>query len=265
MTDTDAGRAARRLSDHPWLDRLARFGYAGSGLVHLVIGWIALQVALGGSSEDADQGGALEVLRAAPLGAALLWFCVVGFAALALFQVLEGVVGGGELSDRAKALGRGVLYGALGLTAFTVARGGSGDSEESTSEISTTLMSAPAGQLLVAAVGLGVAAGGVYHVYKGLTQKFTEDLVSTGGGELGRGVTVAGVLGYAAKGVALLVVGGLFVLAAWQRDPEEAGGLDSALRSLADSALGTVLLLVVALGLVLYGVYSFARARYARL
>ena len=47
MTDTDAGRAARRLSDHPWLERLARVGYAGSGLVHLVIGWIALQVALG--------------------------------------------------------------------------------------------------------------------------------------------------------------------------------------------------------------------------
>lgn len=265
MTDTDAGRAARRLSDHPWLERLARVGHAGSGLIHLVIGWIALQVALGGSSENADQGGALEVLREGPLGAALLWFCVVGLAALALFQLLEGIVGGGEPSDRAKALGRGVLYGALGLTAFTVARGGSGDSEESTSEITATLMSAPAGQLLVAAVGLGIVAGGGYHLYKGLTRKFTEDLVSTGGGDLGRGVEVAGMVGYAAKGVALLIVGGLFVLAAWQSDPEEAGGLDTALRSLADTAPGTVLLVVVALGLVLYGVYSFARARFARL
>lgn len=109
-----------------------------------------------------------------------------------------------------------------------MARGGSGSGEESTTELASTLLSAPAGQVLVAAVGLGV-------------------------------------VGYAAKGVALLVVGGLFALAAWQQDPEEAGGLDSALRSLAAGPLGTSLLLVVALGLMLYGVYSFARARFARL
>lgn len=238
MSDSDARRAARRLSDHPWLERLARVGYVGSGLVHIVIGWIALQVALGGSGDEADQGGALEVIRDAPFGAALLWFCVVGFLALALFQLLEGLVGGGELTDRARALGRGALYGALGLTSFTVARGGSGSGEESTTELASTLLSAPAGQVLVAAVGLGVVATGGYHVYKGLSKKFCEDLVTTGGGQLGRGVEAAGVVGYAAKGVALLVVGGLFALAAWQQDPEEAGGLDSALRSLAAGPLG---------------------------
>lgn len=262
---SQAERTARRLSDHPWLERLARAGYAGSGLVHLVLGWIALRVALGSSGESADQSGALEAVREAPLGALLLWFCVVGFVALAVFQLLEAAVGGGELTDRAKALGKAVLYGVLGATSFSVARGTGADSEESTSEITQTLMSAPAGQLLVGIVGLAILATGGYHVYKGVTKKFCEDLVTTGPGEVGRGVMVAGVVGYTAKGVALGVVGVLFALAAWRRDPGEARGLDGALKALAEQPLGTVLLLVVALGLMLYGVYSFARARYARL
>lgn len=258
-------QTARRVSGHPWLERLARVGFAGSGLIHLVIGWIALQVALGGSGQEADQSGALEAVRAAPLGAVLLWSCVVGFVALAVFQLLDGTMGGGELKDRAKALGKAVMYAALGVTAFTVARGGSSDSEQSTTEATQTLMSAPAGQVLVGLVGLGVAVVGGYHVYKGVSRKFLDDLTTTGGGQVGRGVELAGVVGYAAKGVALLVMGGLFVLAAWQRDPEEAASLDGALRTLAQQPAGTVLLLVVAVGLMLYGVYSFARARHADL
>lgn len=260
-----AEQAARRLSDHPWLERLARVGFAASGLIHLVIGWIALRVALGGGGQDADQGGALQAVRDAPLGAVLLWFCVVGFAALALFQLLDGSFGGGELKDRARALGKMVMYAALGVTSFTVARGGSSDSGETTTEATQTVMSAPAGQLLVGLVGVGVAVVGGYHLYKGLSKKFLDDLTTTGGGESGQGVEVAGVVGYAAKGVALLVMGGLFVLAAWRRDPEEAASLDGALRTLAEQPAGTVLLIVVAVGLMLYGLYSFARARYADL
>jgi hypothetical protein len=71
--------------------------------------------------------------------------------------------------------------------------------------------------------------------------------------------------GYVAKGVALVVVGGLFVFAALQSDPEEATGLDGALKVVAEQSYGTVLLLLVALGLAAYGVYSFARARFARM
>lgn len=259
-----AERAARRLSDHPWLERLARLGFAGSGLIHLMIGWIAGRVALGGSG-DADQSGALEAVRDAPLGALLLWLCAAGFLALALFQVLDAAVGGGELSDRAKAAGKAAMYAALGATSFTVARGGSSDSTESTTGITETLLAAPLGRLLVGLVGLAVLVVGVYHVYKGLSRKFLEDLTTTGGGTVGKGVEASGLVGYAAKGVALVVVGGLFGLAAWRSDPDEATGMDGALKTLAEQPAGTVLLLVVAVGLALYGVYSFARARYAKM
>lgn len=260
-----AEQTARRLADHPWLERLARIGFVGSGLIHLIIGWIAARVALGDGGGDADQSGALQAVRDAPMGAVLLWICVVGFVALAIFQLLEGIVGGGELSDRAKAIGKGVLYAALGATSFTVARGGSSDSSETSTDFTATLLEAPAGRLLVGAVALAVMATGGYHIYKGLTKKFLEDLTTTGGGQVGRGVEIAGMVGYAAKGVALVVMGILFGLAAWQSDPEEATGMDGALKTLAEQPFGVVLLLVVALGLMLYGLYSFARARYARL
>lgn len=264
-TGADAERAAPRLSDHPWLERLARVGYAGSGLVHLLIGWIAAGVALG-SGGEADQGGALQALRDAPFGPFLLWACVVGFAALAVFQALEAVLGTGEdTKDRVKEGGKAVLYAALGVTTLTFAMGGSSDSGETSTDLTARLMEAPLGRVLVGLVGLGIIGVGAYHVYKGVAKKFLEDLRTTGGGTVGRGVEISGTVGYVAKGVALAIVGGLFALAAAQADPQESTGLDGALKLLAGQPLGTVLLLAVALGLVLYGLYSFARARYADL
>ena len=261
----ESSRRARQVADHPWLETLARIGFAASGLIHLVLGWIAGRIALGGGGE-ADTSGAIAVVREAPGGPFLLWFCVLGFAALALFQLLEGIVGGGEASDRVKAIGKGLLYAALAVIATRFAMGGgSSGGQESSQDITARLMEMPGGRILVGLVALGVIGVGGYHVYKGVTKKFLEDLEATGGGSLGTGVVVSGMVGYAAKGVALLVVGGLFGLAAWQADPDEAQGLDGALKTLASQPFGTVLLLVVAVGLALYGVYSFARARYARM
>lgn len=263
-TGADAERAARRLSDHPWLERLARVGFVASGLVHLLIGWIAAGVALG-SGGEADQGGALGALRDAPAGVFLLWGCVVGFAALAVWQALEAAFGGGEVKDRVKAAAKAVLYAALGATTLTFALGGSSDSGETSSDLTARLMEAPLGRVVVGLVGVAVIGVGAYHVYKGVAKTFLEDLRTTGGGKVGRGVVVSGMAGYAAKGLALAIVGGLFVLAAVQADPEESTGMDGALKLLAEQPLGTALLLAVALGLVLYGLYSFARARYADL
>ncbi|MGC5583008.1 DUF1206 domain-containing protein [Ornithinimicrobium sp. W1665] len=260
-----AGRTARRLADHPWLRRLARAGFAASGLIHLMIGWIAGRVALGGGGE-ADQDGALAALRSAPAGSVLLWACVVGFLALALWQVLDAAFGGGDLSDRARAVGRGLLYGALGGTTFPFAAGGGGGGgEEASTGFTAALLQVPLGRVLVGLVGLAVVAAGVYHVYKGLRKTFLEDLHPTGHDALDRAVELTGTVGYAAKGVALTIVGGLFGLAALQADPDESSGLDGALKMVAAQPLGTALLLAVALGLVLYGVYSLLRARYADL
>lgn len=115
------------------------------------------------------------------------------------------------------------------------------------------------------AIGLGVLASGVWHVIKGARQKFLEDLRATPGGELGRGVRVLGTIGYVAKGLALAAVGVLFAVAAWQADPDEAQGLDGAISSLRDLPAGPLMVAAIGVGFAAYGLYAFARARYARL
>lgn len=264
---TDVPGMAERASRSSAFERGARFGYAGSGVVHLLIAWIAAQVALG-SSGEADEAGALEALGSSAGGGILLWACAAAFAALAVWHLIAALMprtgsARDELVDRVKAVGKGVLYGALAFTAFRVVTGAGADSGETTSEATSTLMAAPGGRILVGLLGLAVVGVGGYHVVKGAKQKFKEDVSGTSKREISRAVTVLGVVGYIAKGAALAVMGGLFMAAAVKADPNQPTGLDAALKTLRDQPFGTVLLLVVAVGLAAYGLYSFARARYS--
>ncbi|MBD5787967.1 DUF1206 domain-containing protein [Cellulosimicrobium terreum] len=261
-----AGKAAaREARGSKTLETLARAGYAVSGLLHLLVGFLAVQVATGSaSSSEADQSGALSKVAETPGGVAVLWFAVVAFAALAVWQVLVAASGAVETSDRLKSAGKAVLYAALGVLALQYATGsGSGSGQEES--FTATLMANPGGQLLVGAVGVGIIASGVYHVVKGWRKKFLEDLRSNARGQLGNAVVVLGRVGYIAKGIALGVLGALFVTAALQADPEKAGGLDDAFGTIASQPFGVVLLVAVGVGFAAYGLYSFARARYARM
>ncbi len=261
MDTNDVKSAAVRANDHPALENAARLGYATSGVVHLLIGWLAIQVALENGQKSADQSGALQSLADNPLGRVVLWLAVVGFLGLAVWQVGEVVVGRGETSDRVKAAAKAALYAVLAFSAFTYAKGSGGSSSSQQSvDFTASLMSRPAGRWLVGAVGVAIIAVGAYHVYKGYRKKFLEDLRS----HPGQWAVYAGRFGYIAKGVALAVVGFLFVLAGLHTEADEATGLDGALHRLKDAPFGVVLLIVVALGFVSFAVYSFARARYAK-
>jgi hypothetical protein len=162
--------------------------------------------------------------------------------------------------DRAKSGGKAVVYLALAWSAFTFARGSSSNSKSQSVDFTSKLLQHSGGRILVVVIGLAVIAVGGYHVYKGGTKKFLEELR----GHPGTWTTRAGQVGYIAKGVALAIVGFLFVAAGVHKQAKEASGLDGALRSLRDQPFGTVLLVLMALGFAAYGIYSFARARYAK-
>ncbi|MBO3084047.1 DUF1206 domain-containing protein [Cellulomonas fengjieae] len=242
----------------------ARAGYAVSGVLHVLIGVLALRVAFGSGGEQADQSGALSAIAATPFGAAILWFSVVAFVALGAWQVARAFHSR-ETGDRAKSAGRAVVYIALAFAALSFARGGGSAASTQTADLTATLMSAPGGRVLVAAVGLGIIAVGVYHVYKGWKKKFLQDLNRLPSGTAGSVVLRLGVLGYVAKGVALGIVGALFVQAAVTSDPSSSTGLDGALHTLRDQPAGVLLLVIVAAGFVAFGAYSFVRARYGRI
>lgn len=240
-----------------------------SGVLHILIGWLAIQLALGQPAGQASESGAFQALAQAPGGGVLLWTVAVGFGALALFQLTSALVGvpgtdaQHQTGARIKSAAKGVLYAVLAYTSARYAQGGSagGDQESLTAGI----FAMPGGRWIVGLVGLVIIGVGVFHVVKGWRKKFLNDLRGVGGQGVGTAVVRLGQAGYVAKGVALGVLGGLFVAAAATADPSRAGGLDEALKTIHDQPFGTALLFVIGLGIAAYGVYSFARARYARL
>jgi hypothetical protein len=247
---------------------LGRIGMACYGVVHLVIAYLALQVAFG-DSEQADQKGALQQVGSTAFGQVLLWILAIGLVLFGLWQFLmaatgyEWVSGGKRTRKRIGAAARGVVVIVLGFTAFRIATGsgGGGSGNQSQQEFTAKLLQLPFGRALVviaaaAVLGVAIAAG-----IKGYKKKFLEDLNTTElPGKTKRWVGWLGTTGYLAKGVVFTVVAILLAIAGFQADPNKAGGLDAALKTLAAQPFGTVLLTVVALGLAAFGAFCFGAA-----
>ena len=253
---------AEKASEHPALKMLMRAGYVVTGLLHIIIGWLAFRIATDSGGDEASNSGALATIAEAPAGRALLWVAVVALAALALWRLLQ-VVGGEDLKDKAKGAILAAVYGSLAFTTSTFAVGGSTTDGETATDVTATVLEQPWGAALVIIAGLVVLGVGLYSIYNGATKRFKEDLeAGTGSGNVGTAIVGAGMAGYIARGIAFGVLGVLLVWAAWTHDPDRAAGLDSALRTLGEQPFGSVLLIIIGIGLALYGLYSIARARY---
>ena len=267
MPDSDDLPSQEESTD--FVQGVGRLGYAVYGVVHFLLGFVAVQLGLGSSSEEASTSGALRTLAQQPLGMVMLWVVVVGMALLVLWQVMEAVLDPDSQGAKArvKAAGRAVAYGAVAFVAFSVVTGsgggggGSGSGSEET--LTARLLQLPAGRVLVVGlVGLGVFAVAGYHVYKGFSRKYLENLdLAKLSARQRQVVDWSGRVGYPAKGLAYGIVGVLFLLAAWTADSDDAGGLDEALNTLRDQPFGTVLLVLVGLGIGLFGVFCLARAK----
>ncbi len=255
--------------DHPWVDHAARFGLVAYGVVHLLIMWLALQLALGDREGTASSSGALHQLAEQPFGKVGLWLVAIGMLLLVVWRVLEAIAGhdgeegSGLWAKRGVSVLKAVLYGSLGVTALQVAVGGGSQGKGGTDGTTATIMGLPGGQLLVGLVALAVLAYAGFEIRQAVTEKFRENLDAAGkSGETGRAYVLLGKAGYAAKGVAIGIIGILFGYAAITQDPKKSGGLDQALQQVLEQPFGPVLLSVVALGIGAYGVFCFARARH---
>jgi hypothetical protein len=256
------------------LEVLARVGLLAWGLVHLVLGWIAVQVAFGKRGGDADQAGALAALARNPGGAALLGVLAVGFVAFAVWQATEAVrghtgrpTGVKRTAYRVVSAGRAVVFAALGATSLRFAFGSrNADSADKQQSATADLLGLPGGQLLVGAIGVGVVVTGAVLVYRGVRRKFREHLDTAGmPAQVRHPVELLGTAGYAAKGIVLGVVGVLVIAAAVTFDADKSRGLDAALRTLGEQPYGKVLLCLVAAGLTCFGIFGFVDARYRHL
>jgi len=251
-----------RQADSQWLKRLGQVGVGAIGVVYLLLAWIALQVAWGGSEESADNSGALQEVAQKPFGETLLVIMGIGLVGYAVWQFLLGIIGppSDEHSTfkRVSSFGKAVFGAALAVQSLRIGFGGgsSKTSSQKTADWTGSLMGAPAGRVLVVIVGLAVIAFSGYLVYKGVKKKFLEKLE----GGTSQGITRLGQAGWIARGVAFGVLGILIVVAGVKSQPEQARGLDAALKTLAGQPYGQWILTLVALGLACYAVFQLITA-----
>lgn len=265
-----AGDAAETAVGSKSFEIAARVGYIATGLLHILIGVIAIRVALGKAGE-ASQNGALKQLTSTPGGIFLVWAGFLGCAALALFLIAQVIFDwkGLEAKKRLKKQlisgGKAAVFIALSVTFSVYAFGGTGDSDQKARSVSSILMSSMAGSILLGAIGIGVIIAGGYHLFSGIAKRFEKNLERVPPGTGGVAIIWLGRVGFAAKGAALVILGLLIVIATIQQNPEQSSGLDGALKSLRDQPFGPWLLAGVGAGLICYGLFSAVRSRYQKM
>ena len=270
------GKAEDALEDaagSAWLERLARAGLVARGLLYVVVAVLATQVATGHNEVRPDKQGALQAVVRQPFGRLLVLLLAVGFAGYAMWRFVEAAVGPvGEVDstkNRFKRVGyflRGGLYAfffASAVKLFIWSNKAASDVSEA--DWTARILAWPGGTWLVEAVGAGAIGAGLYIGWRGLSGKFRKRLKAL---EMGPGARLwvrgVGTVGNVARMLVALLVGVFLIAAARAHDPAQAVGIDGALKRLAQRPFGATLLVLVAIGLASYGIYSFAETRYRR-
>ena len=272
----DTASAARQAVGRaaPWIEMLARVGYASRGVIYIIIGGLAVALARHAGGATTDSRGALRRIAEYPLGSAALLVIALGLAGYAIWRLTEAFANPEGLGSDPKGIikrighaGRGVIYAALSIAAFRMATGSSsGGSSSQTDDWTARVMALPAGRWLVGLAGLLIIAYGIHRIVRAWKSDIGKHMrVAEMKEDTSRQVIHVSRFGIAARGVVFVLVGWLFVQAAVEFEPRGAGGVAEALDSLARQPHGQVLLGVVALGLVAFGVHSLLEARYRRI
>ncbi|MEU9028924.1 DUF1206 domain-containing protein [Streptomyces sp. NPDC048383] len=266
----------QRMADSRAMEVTARVGLCARGVIYVLVGLLAVRIGFGDDSggKEADRSGAVRTIAEQPFGRVLLWALVVGLAAMALWRLSEAVfgqatAGGDTWTRRLGSLGIAVFYAVICVgvaqTALVGGSAGTRAGDESSKEYTARVLEWPLGRVLVGAFGAVLAIVGVVIVVRSLMRKFEKNLRT---GEMSpttrRIVAGLGLVGGMACGVVAVVTGLFVLLAAVRFDPNQARGLDQTLRSFAATPVGPVLLIAAALGLLVFGLYSFCEARWRK-
>jgi Domain of Unknown Function (DUF1206) len=262
--------AARRAADSPYMAWLGRAGLAARGTMYILIGIIAVQIATGHSGQQADRTGAVRLVAKTPFGSVILWLLVIGFAGMTLWRLSEAIwgaagEGGRKPSKRAANLARAIFYGAVtyGILKYALGVGAPSSSDKQSQDLTAAALKVSGGQVIVGIAGAVVIGAGLYVAYRAFKRKFLKHLrMGSASARTRQVVTRLGQAGGIARGVVFATVGVFLIIAAADANPKQAKGIDSALRALAHTPAGPWVLIVIALGLVTFGVYSWCEARW---
>lgn len=274
--------SAREAVDNarPWIERLARLGYLAKALLYATIGALATSAALGlGSTATHAHGqhvgsrGAMGALLAAPFGRVLLWVLAAGLLGYGLWRLIEAVADperhGHDWKGIAVRVRAGVvamIHFALCYSAVKIALGhlAAARDGQQTEHWTAKALATPGGEIVLYGVAGGLAAYGVYQLYRAWKAKLS-DRLSLGrlSFQARRALVWVSRFGIAARGVVFITAGTLFIVAVHEHDPAKADSPTQALWKVFE--LGTIPFVVVAVGLIAYGVYEVIEARYRRI
>ena len=268
----NARYAGRQAARSRYLAVLARAGFVARGIMYIIIGCIAIDIAISHSGKKADSSGALRVVGSNPFGKVVLWLLVLGFVGLALWRLTEAIYGaagpdGHKAGKRIAALGRTILYGFLAYVVlkYAIGAGAPKSSNSQSKDLTATVMAHPGGRVLVILAGLALAIAGAILAYKAWRKDFLKHLqLGTAGPTARRVVERLGQIGGIARGVVFAAAGIFLFVAGVKANPGQAKGMDATLRSFASTPLGPWLLVLVAAGLVVFGLFSWCEARWRK-
>lgn len=276
LSSDDITEPIEQAASNPWVEKLARLGYAARGVVYFVVGLLATQTAFGLGGKTTDNKGALQSIVTQPFGKFLLSIVAVGLIGYALWQTVKTFLDPEHSNEKlggkqiARRIGYGisaVSYGVLAFTAIKLILGTGGNSDSNaTQDWTARILSQPFGQWLVGLAGLTVIGVGLYELYNAFKAKFLEKLHLLNLTPNQRSISIAlGKLGIAARGIIFIMIGAFLIQAALAFDANRAKGLGETLQTLAQQPYGAWLLGIVALGLIAYSLYSLIEARYRQL
>lgn len=272
-----ASQARRDVEESPIAEWTGRAGLIARGVIYCVVAVLCVQIAAGDRSKRADREGALSAVARQPFGRTLLVVLALGFAAYAAWRFLKAFTGspeGGKRSSGAKGLvkraadvGRGAVYIWLLVSTIGVIREGSGQGkgDAQAKTWSARLMAHAGGRWLVAAVGLALIVVGVIRIVAAVRRNFESHLDRRKMSRAQkRWLPLLGSFGYSGRAAVWSVGGAFLIEAAMRFDPNRAVGIDGALHRLANRPFGPVLLVLVAIGLASFGLFSFVEARWRK-
>lgn len=256
----------------PWVVRFVRVGYAAKGIIYLLIGTLAVRLALGEGGRLTDSSGVLATIVEQPFGLAMLAIVAIGILAYAGWEIAQAIFDtkrkgtkAAGLMDRGLSVIKGGVYGTIGFEALQLITGARSSSQNA-DDYARTAMSFPLGGILLILVGAGIAIYGVTQLSMAWKSQFDDDLDQHRlRREGGAWVINIGRAGIGARGVILVLVGIALARAGFAERPSEASGMTEAMWTLFAQPYGQWLLAAVAAGLICFGFFQVLHARYARL
>jgi len=256
----------------PWIERLARVGFAAKALLYSIVGVLAFRAAFSDAGATIGSRGALVSLVRQPLGTLVLVVIAVGLFGYAAWRITEALVDPERRGTKPKGLavrigyaGRGVFHAWLGVQAIRLALGAGGRNTggDGTEQWTARVLEAPLGSWIVIAAGLTVIGYGLYQIYRAWTAKLSKQLnLSRLSREAGSWLIKVSRFGLGARGVVFGVIGAYLVRAGTAHNANKAADTGEALSAIGHQPLGNWLLGIVAIGLVAYGAYEVVQSRY---